>query len=41
MIIFYLITIFVVLLTGAEATKKATSDARHLPSQGVAAPREG
>jgi hypothetical protein len=38
---FYLITAFVVLLVGAEAVDKATSGARHLPDQGVAASREG
>jgi hypothetical protein len=38
---FYLVTIFVVLLTGAEAIDKATSGARHLPNQGAAASREG
>jgi hypothetical protein len=38
---FYLVTIFVVLLTGAEAIDKATSGARHLPDQGAAASREG
>jgi hypothetical protein len=41
MIDFYLITAFVVLLVGAEAVDKATSGARHLPDQGVAASREG
>jgi hypothetical protein len=41
MINFYLITIFVVLLTGAEAVDKATLDTRHLPDQGAAASREG
>jgi hypothetical protein len=38
---FYLITIFVVLLAGAEATDKAQSDTRHLLDQGVVAPRKG
>jgi hypothetical protein len=38
---FYLITIFVVLLTGAEAADKATLGARHLPDHGAAASREG
>jgi hypothetical protein len=38
---FYLITIFVVLLTGAKAADKATLDAQHLPNQGAVAPREG
>jgi hypothetical protein len=38
---FYLITTFVVLLTGAEETDKATSGARHLPDQGAVGPREG
>jgi hypothetical protein len=37
---FYLITTFVVLLTGAEAADKATSGAQHLPDQGVVASRE-
>jgi hypothetical protein len=41
MTIFYLVTIFVVLLTGAEAADKAILDARHLPDQGAAASREG
>jgi hypothetical protein len=40
MTIFYLITIFVVLLTGVEEADKATSDTRHLPDQEVAASRE-
>jgi hypothetical protein len=38
---FYLITIFVVLLTGAEAPDKAPSGTRHLPNQGATASREG
>jgi hypothetical protein len=38
---FYFITIFVVLLTDAEAADKATSSARHLPDQGAAASKEG
>jgi hypothetical protein len=38
---FYLITIFVVLLTGAETVDKATSSAQHLPNQEAAAQREG
>jgi hypothetical protein len=38
---FYLLTIFVVLLAGAEATNKATSGTQHLPNQGSAASREG
>jgi hypothetical protein len=38
---FYLITTFVVLLTGAEAADKATSGTRHLPDQGAIASREG
>jgi hypothetical protein len=41
MTIFYLVTIFVVLLTGAEAADKATSGARHLTNQRAAASREG
>jgi hypothetical protein len=41
MTIFYLVTIFVVLLTGVEAADKAISGAHHLPDQGVAASREG
>jgi hypothetical protein len=40
MTIFYLITIFIVLLTGAEEADKATSDTRYLPDQEVAASRE-
>jgi hypothetical protein len=40
MTIFYLITIFVVLLAGAEAADKAISDAQHLRDQGAAASRE-
>jgi hypothetical protein len=39
--IFYHVTIFVVLLKGAEAADKAISGARHLPDQGAAASREG
>jgi hypothetical protein len=38
---FYFIIIFVVLLIGAEAADKASSGARHLPDQGVAASTEG
>jgi hypothetical protein len=38
---FYLVTTFVVLLTGAEATDKATSGAGHLPDQGAATSRDG
>jgi hypothetical protein len=38
---FYLITIFVVLLTGDEAADKATSGTSHLPDQGAATSREG
>jgi hypothetical protein len=38
---YYLITTFLVLLTGAEAADKAQPDARHLPDQGVAALGEG
>jgi hypothetical protein len=41
MIIFYLVTTFVVLLVGAEATDKAISVAQHLPDQGAAASWEG
>jgi hypothetical protein len=37
MTIFYLVTIFVVLLSGAEAADKAISGARHLPDQGATA----
>jgi hypothetical protein len=40
-IFFYLVTTFVVLLTGAEAADKATSSAQHLPDQGAATSREG
>jgi hypothetical protein len=40
MTIFYLVTIFVVLLTGAEVANKATSGIGHLPNQGVVASRE-
>jgi hypothetical protein len=38
---FYLITIFVVLLAGAEAADKAPSGAGHLPDQGAATSRKG
>jgi hypothetical protein len=38
---FYLITIFVVLLVGAEVADKATLGTRHLPDQGAVASREG
>jgi hypothetical protein len=38
---YYLITIFVVLLVGAEAADKAQSDARHLPNKRAIALREG
>jgi hypothetical protein len=41
MINFYLVTIFVVLLAGAEVSDKAISGARHLPDQGAAASSEG
>jgi hypothetical protein len=41
MTIFYLVTTFVVLLTGAKVVNKAISGARHLPDQGVASSREG
>jgi hypothetical protein len=41
MIIFYLVTIFVVLLAGAEAADKVISGARHLPDQGTSTFREG
>jgi hypothetical protein len=41
MTIFYLVTIFVVLLAGAEAADKVISDAQHLPNQGAATSREG
>jgi hypothetical protein len=41
MIIFYLITTFIVLLTSDEAVDKATSGTKHLPNQGAAASREG
>jgi hypothetical protein len=41
MTIFYLVTIFVVLLTSAEETDKATTGAWHQPDQGVATSREG
>jgi hypothetical protein len=41
MIIFYLITTFVVLLASAEAADKAISGAWHLPDQGAIASREG
>jgi hypothetical protein len=40
MINFYLITTFVVQLTGAEVTDKATSGTRHLPDQGAVGPWE-
>jgi hypothetical protein len=39
--IFYLVTAFVVLLTGAEAADKTISGARHLPDQGAVASRKG
>jgi hypothetical protein len=38
---YYLITIFVVLLAGAEAVDKAQPGAGHLPDQGAATLREG
>jgi hypothetical protein len=38
---YYLITIFVVLLVGAEAADKAQSDTRHLPNKRAIALREG
>jgi hypothetical protein len=38
---YYLITTFVVLLAGVEATNKAQPGAGHLPDQGAAASREG
>jgi hypothetical protein len=38
---FYLITKFVVLLTGDEAADKATLGTKHLPNQGAATSREG
>jgi hypothetical protein len=41
MIIFYLITIFVVLLTSVEAANKAISGTQHLPDQGAATSKEG
>jgi hypothetical protein len=41
MTIFYLVTTFVILLTGVEATDKAISGAQHLPNHGAAASREG
>jgi hypothetical protein len=41
MIIFYLVTTFVVLLAGAKAADKATLGTRHLPDQGVATSWEG
>jgi hypothetical protein len=41
MISFYLVTTFVVLLTGAEEADKTISGARHLPDQGAATSREG
>jgi hypothetical protein len=37
----YLITTFVVLLAGDEATDKATSDTKRLPDHEAAASREG
>jgi hypothetical protein len=40
MTIFYLVTTFVVLLTGVEAADKAISSAQHLQDQGAAASRE-
>jgi hypothetical protein len=40
-ILFNLVTTFVVLLVGAEAGYKAISGTRHLPDQGEAASREG
>jgi hypothetical protein len=41
MVTFYLVTTFIVLLTGAEAVDKAISGARYLPDQGAIASREG
>jgi hypothetical protein len=41
MTIFYLLTTFVVLLTGVEAADKAILGARHLPNKGAATSREG
>jgi hypothetical protein len=38
---FYLITTFIVLLTGVEAADKAPLGAQHLPDQGAAASMEG
>jgi hypothetical protein len=38
---FYLITTFVVLLTGVEAADKATSGAQHLLDEGATTSREG
>jgi hypothetical protein len=38
---YYLITTFVVLLTGDEAADKAQLGARHLPDQGATPSREG
>jgi hypothetical protein len=38
---FYLITIFVLLLAGAEAADKAQLDIGHLPDQGALALRKG
>jgi hypothetical protein len=38
---YYLITIFVVLLTGAKAVNKDQSGAQHLPDQGAEGSREG
>jgi hypothetical protein len=37
MTIFYFVTTFVVLLTGAEVADKAILGAHHLPDQGAAA----
>jgi hypothetical protein len=41
MTIFYLVTIFIVLLAGAEAANKAISGTHHLLDQGAATSREG
>jgi hypothetical protein len=41
MTIFYLVTIFIVLLIDVEAVDKAISGARHLLDQGAATSREG
>jgi hypothetical protein len=38
---YYLITTFVILLAGAEATDKAQLGSQHLPNQGAATSREG